>query len=97
MSYRKVDDRIITEEQYQSEKTAEGIADMAWKCRTVSIPAAIIAGAATFFGLHVSGWFWCLMVSLIVGGLVYLLLIPGLILMVLFGIGYGIYSVGGFG
>ena len=61
--WRKVDNRIITEEQYQSElrsaETHEYASSLAEKGWFISVPAGVIVWGLIFFGMSsTTGWFW---------------------------------------
>jgi hypothetical protein len=74
--WRKVDNRIITEEQYQSElRSAEmhdyasSLAERGW---FISVPAGLIAWGLIFFSMSgTTGWFWRGLLATIGGAFVF--------------------------
>jgi len=95
--YRIVGNRLITEDQYQSEKTSEEMAETAMNFSFITIPVALIAAIATFFLIDINGWFWKLLIASFVGSLVFVMLIPAIVLAVIIGVGYLLYLAGAFG
>ena len=95
--YRKVGNRIITEKQYQDEQNSAELAAIATKYWWLTLPAAITAAVGTFFYLSWKGWFLKLLVSFLIGSLVFFYLFPAIGLAILLTIGYAIYSMGGLG
>lgn len=95
--FRIVGDRLITEDQYQSEQSSAAMAETAMNFKYITIPVALITAIATFLTLDINGWFWKLLIAWIVGTLVFVWLIPAFFLAAIVGIGYLLYLTGAFG
>jgi hypothetical protein len=95
--FRIVDDRVITEDQYQSEKSSAAMAETAMKFKFITIPVALVAALTTFFTLDIGGWFWKLLIAWIIGLIVFVWLIPAFFVALFFGVGYLLYLTGAFG
>ena len=95
--YRVVNERIITEEKYQSEQFYAGLGEDAAKWRVVTIPAALFTFLWVVFFADISGWFWKLLAGTIAALLVYIYLIPGIILLLLLGVIILMARMGAFG
>lgn len=95
--YRVVGDRVITEKQYQSEKSTERLIEAAGEYSFITIPATAIAFFATLFMADINGWFWRILASLFAGFLVYMYILPAIVLVIIIAIFGLISKMGGFG
>jgi hypothetical protein len=95
--YRIVNDRVITEEKYQSEQASAALADAAEKWGVITIPAAAAAFIWVVFFTDINGWFWKLIAGAIAALMVYTFLIPAIILLFLLAVILLMAKMGAFG
>ena len=95
--YRVVNDRIITEEKYQSEQSSAAFGAAAEKWRMITIPAAAAAFIWVVFFTDINGWFWKLLAGGIAALMVYTFLIPAIILLFLLVVIVLLAKMGAFG
>jgi len=97
MGFRKVGDRIITEEQHRSEEAFRGMAMLAVLGVKITAPFGIFAAILTFFSLPFDGWFIKLFISALAGMAVFVFFFPALFLLAFGGLMWIVWELGGFG
>ena len=96
-SYRKEGDRIITEEQYQSEKASRENTDLAIRFKIITVPAGLAAAVGSIIYLPVDGWFWKALIAVVAGFAAFLFVMPAIMMIILIFVGWLIWRMGGFG
>ena len=91
--YRVVENRIITEKQYQSEQATKQLTQLSSKYSNITVPAAIAVGLISFyFTASWNDWFWKILVAFMAAAITYTYFFAGVGVAII----WGLYKLGAF-